>query len=145
MTSITSVPGLEPRRSREAAHWIWRPVPVGVRGTSPPPERNRTIGLVAAGSRIKVTTTGAGSGMVYQRRVSSIRAATTNASNDEGEAVTPVGAGLGEVTGGVHEATATATVNTRARYLKVTWPSWRSGAGSCPKRPGMYRMVSPRL
>src|SRR2546427_10365889 len=138
MTSITSVPGLEPRRSREAAHSIWRTVPVGVRGTSPPPERNRTNGLVAAGSRIKVTTTGAGSGMVYQRRVSSIRAATTNASNDEGEAVTPAGAGLGEVTGGGHEANATAAVNSRARYVKGTWPSWRRRAGSCPKRAGLY-------
>src|SRR2546423_13528193 len=105
MTSITSVPGLEPRRSREAAHWIWRPVPLGARGTSPPPERNRTVGPVAAGSRMKVTTTGAGSGMVYQRRVSSMRAATSKASNDDCDAMGSVGVadGVGVVEAGVHE------------------------------------------
>jgi hypothetical protein len=46
-----------------------------------------------------VTTTGAGSGIVYQRRVPSMRAATSSASIDEGEGVTP--AGLAEGLGGV--------------------------------------------
>jgi hypothetical protein len=70
---------------------------------------------------VKLTTTAAGSGIVYQRRVSSMRAATTSSSIDEGEGATPAGVaeGFGAVAWGAQDAAASATVNTRARYLKV--------------------------
>jgi len=59
------------------------------------------------------------SGMAYQRRVSKF-AATNDASSDDGDGV-PAGVadGVGVVAAGVHEATASARVNTCARYLKV--------------------------
>jgi len=74
---------------------------------------------------MKVTTTGAlegerGSGTVYQRRWSSIRAATGNAGREEANTLDAVGVadGVGAVAG-VQEATTSAKVNTCARYLKV--------------------------
>jgi hypothetical protein len=76
---------------------------------------------------MKVTTTEAlegesASGRVYQRRVSSIRAATGAVGREEGDGVTPAGVadGVGTVAFGVQEASARTTVNTCARYLKVT-------------------------
>jgi len=58
--------------------------------------------------------------MAYQRRVSTF-AATRDASNDDGDGVVPAGVadGVGVVATGVQEATASARVNTCARYLKV--------------------------
>ena len=58
--------------------------------------------------------------MAYQRRVSTF-AATTDASNDDGDGVPSAGVadGVGVVAKGVHEPTARARVNTCARYLKV--------------------------
>jgi len=59
---------------------------------------------------------------MYQRRAPSTRAGTGNAGLEEGETVTAAGVakGVGGVVVGVHEATASTTVNTCARYLKVT-------------------------
>jgi hypothetical protein len=124
-TSTVYVPGLTPCKSKEAAHSIWSPVPLGARSTSVPLGRSRTVGPVAAGSWMKVTTTGAlegesGSGTVYQRRWSSIRAATGNAGREEGNTfdAVEVADGVGAVAG-VQEPTTSAKVNTCARYLKV--------------------------
>jgi hypothetical protein len=51
-----------------------------------------------------------------------MRAATINASIDEGSGVASlgVGKGLGTAAWGVQDVAARARVNTRARYLKVT-------------------------
>jgi hypothetical protein len=75
---------------------------------------------------MKVTTTVAlegesGSGTMYQRRWSSIRAATGNAGREEGDTLDAVGVadGVGAVAVGVQETTTSAKVNTCARYLKV--------------------------
>src|SRR5437667_12566607 len=112
----------------------------------------RTLGAAAAGSesnvaRIVVADGARWSGTRYQRRmVGSITTPMALAGREAAAVAVGAGAvGVGLVAAGVHEAAASATVNTCARYLKGKWPSRRSGAGSCPKRPGMYRMVSPGL
>ena len=86
----------------------------------------RTLGAEAVGSESNVTRIVAadgvrGSGTRYQRRrVGSITTPTALAGREAAAAA--VGAcavGVGLVAAGVHEATASATVNTCARYLKV--------------------------
>jgi hypothetical protein len=94
-----------------------------------PIERSRTDGWVAPGSASNATSTVVGdgergSGTRFHRRVAaSKRAATGTAGRGVADALVVVGGagiGVGAVAEGVHEATTSPKVNTRARYLRFT-------------------------